>query len=74
MHNAAREGDPCPKCDTRLRRVLCARCYGTGKSGSRDCKACDGVGTTIACPNFRSHRLWPWRVKIRNATAAVSGG
>jgi hypothetical protein len=65
MHNAAKEGNPCPKCDTALRPVLCTRCYGTGKSGKDVCKTCGGTGTTIGCPNFRSHRLWPWRAKVR---------
>ena len=61
MLNTAREGDPCRKCGTELRSILCARCYGTGKSGKRDCKGCSGKGVIIGCPNFRSHRIWPWK-------------
>jgi hypothetical protein len=56
---AAREGDPCPKCGTKLSSVLCAPCYGTGRSGKRACKNCGGSGVKIGCPNFRAHRLWP---------------
>jgi hypothetical protein len=59
MQNPAREGDPCPKCGTALRVVLCGPCYGTGRSGKRCCKTCGGTGVAMACPNFRSHRLWP---------------
>src|SRR3954447_8070802 len=57
---AAREGDPCPKCGTKLSSVLCAPCYGTGRSGKRACKNCGGSGVKIGCPNFRAHRLWPF--------------
>jgi hypothetical protein len=70
MHNAPREGDSCRKCGAELRSILCARCYGTGKSGKRDCKACCGTGVTIGCPNFRSHRIWPWNAKARFPSAA----
>ena len=56
---AAREGDPCPKCGTKLSSVLCAPCYGTGRSGKRACKNCGGSGVKIGCPNFRAHKLWP---------------
>jgi hypothetical protein len=63
MSKPAKEGDPCPKCDSKLRSVLCAPCYGTGKSGKRICKACGGTGQTIGCPNFRSHKWWPWRAR-----------
>ena len=56
---AAREGDPCAKCGTKLSSVLCAPCYGTGRSGKRACKNCGGSGVKIGCPNFRAHRLWP---------------
>src|SRR3954469_18419727 len=54
-----RVGDPCPNCGTKLSSVLCARCYGTGKTGKRACKICGGSGVKIGCPNFRAHRLWP---------------
>jgi hypothetical protein len=37
---------------------------------SRDCKTCSGTGTTIGCPNFRSHRLWPWGTKVHSPSAA----
>jgi len=60
MQKAMKEGDRCPKCATLLRTVLCTRCYGTGKSGSRNCKNCGGSGISMGCPNFRSHRIWPW--------------
>ena len=58
MRNTAKEGNACPKCGTQLRSVLCARCYGTGKSGERDCKHCGGTGTMIGCPNFRERALF----------------
>jgi RNA polymerase subunit RPABC4/transcription elongation factor Spt4 len=64
MRKLAQEGEPCPRCGSELHAILCASCYGTGKSGSRACKACQGTGMTIGCPNFRSHRIWPWNGKI----------
>jgi hypothetical protein len=70
MHNKANAAEPCPKCGTQLRSVLCTRCFGTGKSGKRDCKTCSGTGTTIGCPSFRSHRLWPWGTKVHSPSAA----
>jgi hypothetical protein len=46
MHKTAKEGDSCPKCETQLRTILCARCYGSGKLGERHCKSCGGTGIT----------------------------
>jgi hypothetical protein len=68
-HNTAKDGDPCPKCGTQLRMILCARCFGTGKSGRHSCKACGGSGVTTGCPNFRSHRIWPWRARAKAPAA-----
>ena len=70
MRSTLKEGDACPKCGTRLRSILCGRCYGTGKVNGRACKNCAGTGTTVGCPNFRSHRLWPWRTKAAAPPAA----
>jgi hypothetical protein len=70
MHKTAKEGDSCPKCETQLRTILCARCYGSGKLGERHCKSCGGTGITIGCPNFRSHRMWPWHTKAHLPPAA----
>jgi hypothetical protein len=58
MHNAAREGDPCPMCGTKLRSMQCGACHGTGTSElfiKRDCKNCGGTGKPMGCPNFFSH-------------------
>jgi hypothetical protein len=63
MGKVLKEGDACPKCGTQLRTILCARCYGTGTSGQHGCKACGGTGMTTGCPNFRSHRIWPWATR-----------
>jgi predicted amidophosphoribosyltransferase len=57
MSNVAKEGNLCSKCGSELRVSWCAQCFGTGKSGNGKCKTCGGKGTTIACPNFRSHKL-----------------
>jgi hypothetical protein len=62
MRTPVKEGDACPKCGGKLRLVLCAICYGTGKSGKRICKTCEGSGIRASCPNFRSHRMWLGRV------------
>jgi hypothetical protein len=56
-------GDASDENSSKMGRV----CYGAGK---RDCKTCGGTGTTIGCPNFRSHRLWPWHVKVRSPSPA----
>ena len=60
MSKRAGESDRCPKCDAELRLVLCASCFGTGRSNNRSCKTCGGARTTRACPNLRSHKLWSW--------------
>jgi hypothetical protein len=69
MRKVMKEGDPCPKCGTQLRMILCARCFGSGRSGQHSCKACDGKGTATSCPNVRSHRIWPWPTKLMFSAA-----
>jgi hypothetical protein len=65
----AKEGDLCPKCGTKMRCVLCAPCYGTGKARGRACKLCGGSGVAVSCLNFRAHTLWP---RIRKSTVPPS--
>jgi hypothetical protein len=70
MRKLTTKEGPCPKCGTQLRLILCARCYGTGKSGERECRSCGGTGITTECPNVGSHRLWSWPAKVRFPRAA----
>jgi hypothetical protein len=74
--SAAREGDPCRKCGTKMRSLLCVPCYGTGKSRGRACKSCGGSGVMIGCPNFRAHTLWPWarRANVSSSSEVAKRG
>ena len=56
MSNVAGK-ESCPKCGSELRVSWCAQCFGTGRSGKHNCKACEGKGMTATCPNVRSHKL-----------------
>jgi hypothetical protein len=58
----AQHSNLCPKCGWELHASWCARCFGTGRSGRRECKACGGTGRTIACPNAGAHKpyLFGW--------------
>jgi hypothetical protein len=47
----------CPKCGSELHVHWCARCFGTGRSGTHECKKCGGTGRTTACPNVHAHKL-----------------
>jgi hypothetical protein len=72
MSNPPIEGDRCPKCSSELRVLWCAPCFGTGRSGKGNCKACGGKGTRIGCPNFRSHRpkkVFEWGRILRKRLA-----
>ena len=66
MSNVAMEGNSCPKCGSELRVSWCAQCFGTGRSGKHQCKACGGRGTTTACPNVRSHSRGFFAFSVRH--------